>query len=234
MCKRKLLLVSSIFLPIATATAVVLWMQQRRAVALRDDPIFDQIRKVVGIEPVPEVRDPKTGFLVGGRNSTDLLRTLTEINGRSIADLERDMRPGALSTAGFLGQDESLIEVLVEDNRYVVDELGLTHQELAWHLRLLGYLPNKESGFLYKGRRFRSEYVGYLGSQQSPFEDGTETNNETTIYNLDNGKEMWFSMLVPDMIERYGFYEGKGTKYRVDPREIVEVLDFLKDGQQAR
>jgi hypothetical protein len=29
------------------------------------------------------------------------------------------------------------------------------------------------------------------------------------------------------MVERYGFYEGKGTRFRVDPRAIVEVLDFL-------
>ena len=34
--------------------------------------------------------------------------------------------------------------------------------------------------------------------------------------------------VVPDMIERYGFYEGKGTPYRVDPKKIVEVFDFLK------
>jgi hypothetical protein len=30
------------------------------------------------------------------------------------------------------------------------------------------------------------------------------------------------------MVERYGFYEGKGTPYRVEPKQIVEVLDFLK------
>jgi hypothetical protein len=30
------------------------------------------------------------------------------------------------------------------------------------------------------------------------------------------------------MVERYGFYEGKGTTYRVDPRKVVEVFDFIK------
>ena len=30
------------------------------------------------------------------------------------------------------------------------------------------------------------------------------------------------------MVERYGFYEGRGTSYRVDPREIVRVLTFLR------
>src|SRR5262249_35493691 len=36
------------------------------------------------------------------------------------------------------------------------------------------------------------------------------------------------ALLVPYMIERYGFYEGKGTSYRVEPRQVVEVFDFLK------
>jgi len=30
------------------------------------------------------------------------------------------------------------------------------------------------------------------------------------------------------MIERYGFYEGKGTSYRVEPKQVVELFDFLK------
>ena len=45
--------------------------------------------------------------------------------------------------------------------------------------------------------------------------------------NLDNGKQIRYSLLVPHMIERYGFYEGKGTPYRVEPRQVVEVFDFL-------
>jgi hypothetical protein len=37
-----------------------------------------------------------------------------------------------------------------------------------------------------------------------------------------------FRELTATMIERYGFYEGKGTSFRVGPRHIVEVLDFIK------
>ena len=44
---------------------------------------------------------------------------------------------------------------------------------------------------------------------------------------MDNGKTLKFSPLVPMMVERYGFYEGHGTSYRVDPRDIVKVLTFL-------
>jgi hypothetical protein len=61
----------------------------------------------------------------------------------------------------------------------------------------------------------------------SPFKDGTKTNKSASVQNLDNGKKLEMSLLVPDMIERYGFYEGEGTPYRVDPRQAVAVLGFL-------
>lgn len=115
----------------------------------------------IGVKLVQAEKESKTGFVVGGKNPTALIKGLMEINGRTIAALETDMRPGAESDVGsekgFLGPDERLLVVLAEDNRYVVDELGLTHQELARHLHVLAGIgstfSNKE--FLYHGRRFK-------------------------------------------------------------------------------
>ena len=45
---------------------------------------------------------------------------------------------------------------------------------------------------------------------------------------LSDGKELKYSLLVPHMIERYGFYEGKGTPYRVEPKAIIDFLDLKK------
>ena len=84
-----------------------------------------------------------------------------------------------------------------------------------------------EEEFLYHGRRFQVAVRYCRGYQDSPFHDGTRANSEVTIRNLTNGKTLEYSLLVPDMIERYGFYEGRGTPYRVDPKEILAVFNFL-------
>jgi hypothetical protein len=198
-----------------------------------------ELKDHTGVKPealelkwVEPKKDPKTGFVVGGKNPTALVRKLTHVNGKTIAELERSMRPGALSRAGFLGKDEKLLDVLAADNEYVVDKLGLTHQELARHLHVLaalGTVRPKEAPppFRYHGRRFRVTVLNWKGFQESPFADGTSTNRDAVVHNLDNGKRLRYSLLVPDMIERYGFYEGKGTSYRVEPKEALEVLDFL-------
>jgi hypothetical protein len=46
---------------------------------------------------------------------------------------------------------------------------------------------------------------------------------------VSNAKKLGYALLVPYMIERYGFYEGNGTSYRVDPRKVVEVFDFIAE-----
>lgn len=179
------------------------------------------------VEPVLVKADPKSGFSVGGKNETKLIQGLDELNGRSIVDLEKDMRPGALSEVGsdegFLGADESLLDVLVADNQYVVDDLGLTHQQLAKHMHAFGSIgfwqaQHQESGteFVYSGRRFRVAVESSRGFQLSPFVDETKSNSDITVHNLDNGKTLKYALLVPYMIERYGFYEGRGTSYRVE------------------
>jgi hypothetical protein len=205
----------------------------------------------LGVKFVSEKRDAKTGFIVAGKNPTSLIKALHEINGRSIADLEKDMRPGAKSDVGsdkgFLGGDEALLAVMAADNGHVVDELGLTHQELARHLRVVAAIGLKRltiaqkakkalgaEPFTYQGRKFTVSFQFYRGDQPSPFNDGTKTDTDVTLTNVDSGKVLNYSLLVPDMIERYGFYEGTGTPYRVAPRDIIAVLDFLKPNDRAR
>jgi hypothetical protein len=206
------------------------------APALGQRPPEDYARvdpKQLGATLVEPRKDPATGFVVGGKNSTALVARLTEIAGQPVRELEEAMRPGGLSTAGFLGKKERLLDVLAADNRTVVEELGLTHQQLARPLLVLGAVAARDAvqapkEVTYEGKRFRMKAIVFKATVNSPFEDGTKTNCEVMVENLGSGKKLTYSLLVPEMIERYGFYEGKGTRFRVDPRAIVEVFDFLQ------
>jgi hypothetical protein len=227
-------------LPVWYIVALLFLSSYSRA-AVGQEPKAEKEFKAVplaelGVVLVRPEKDPRTGFVVGGKNTTALIRGLKEIHERSIADLEADMRPSKISKKGFLGANENLLDVLAADNDYVLGTLGLTHQELAKPLLVVAaigkkYVAPKEGegfAFRYHGRRMRVALEVFRGTVLSPFEDGTRTNSVATIENLDTGKKLKYSLLVPMMVERYGFYEGKGTPYRVDPREIIAVFDFLK------
>lgn len=188
----------------------------------------------LGIKMVLPTKDAKTGFVVAGKNATKLIRGLTAINGQPIAKLEAMMRPKKLSFSGFLDEDEKLLDVLAADNEFVVGTLGRTHQELARPLLVAGAVGLKSGKinewvpFRYHGGRYRVKVICFRGYQESPFRDGTKTNCNATVENLSTRKTLEYSLLVPLMIERYGFYEGPNVPYRVEPRRIAEVFDFLK------
>jgi hypothetical protein len=204
----------------------------------------------IGVIPVNPTKDAKTGFVVGGKNATVLVRKLSELNGRSIADLEHDMQPGAGagkkpmgegkerfygSTKGFLGKGELLLDVLAMDNEFVVDKLGLTHQDMARPLLVAAAIGMKRrfdkqpTGFRYHGSDYRIVIISYKGEQFSPFYDQTFTTCDAKLENVTNKAKLDFSLLVPQMIERYGFYEGKGTPYRVEPADVLRVFPHLKE-----
>lgn len=58
---------------------------------------------------------------------------LKKINKLNISMIEERARPNAWSSVGFIGKDDSLLDVLQKDWK-IVDALGTTHVELADHL----------------------------------------------------------------------------------------------------
>jgi hypothetical protein len=114
----------------------------------------------------------------------DGLRTIT---GRTLAEITSLGRPGALSTSGFLAEDEMVLSVLKADNR-LVGRLRCTHPQLArplfhiWNLILfdcdLGHWnrdrhtwENAEA-VIYGRKRVLVKAELTKGGQRSIFDDG--------------------------------------------------------------
>jgi len=178
---------------------------------------------------VTSYTEAESGFIIAGKNSSEVIRNLKTLNQRPIAELEKVMRPGGSSESGFLGEAESLLEVLVADNDTVTQKLKLSHAQLARPLLVIGnyaarHASTKPIAVSYGKEVFQVNSALSRGFQDSPFEDETKTNATILITNLRTGQKLSYSLLVPHMIERYGFYEGKGTPYRVDPLKIAQVL----------
>lgn len=166
-------------------------------------------------------------FVAKEVNSNETIAALKDINGVSIADLEAFMRPGADSQAGFLGKDESLLQLLVNDNTCVLEKLKTTHQELAdriFNFREKNPFDHGTQKINYQGIPYEVKYARTKGWQDSPFKDGTKGSEEITIKNLQNGASISFGELNLNMAYRYGFYEGKNLAYRLDPVMINKVF----------
>lgn len=180
--------------------------------------------EALGINRFEIITEP-SGFRIGGTNDEKLILGLRELAGQSIAKLEMRMRPNQDSMVGFLGREESLLKVLASDNALVRGN-DLTHQKLAFPLLYARELYTQGYGndFELNGEHFHIDMIEYRGMQFSPFDDKTGTNKDMTITNVDTGASLQCSGLLPDMIIRYGFYEGKQSSYRLEPNAVMKVF----------
>lgn len=122
-----------------------------------------------------------------GLHAEDELARTRMITGRSIAEVTELGRPGALSTDGFMLEDEDILSVLAGDNRLVA-RLGLKHPDLArplyyvWNMMLTDLGLNwwnmathrweNIRSFLSNGKTVMVEARDSKGGQESIFEDG--------------------------------------------------------------
>jgi len=153
------------------------------------------------------------------------------------SDLERQMRPGALSEAGFLGLNERLNDVISVDLR-TLQRLGLTFQQFADRLETLSqkahglmhghrgdnYWKIVEKGLLVE-KKYRISWNTYMGYQKCPFGCAENADTDYTIVNVETGESVFFSGLHIHLIREHQFFEGH-TKYRLDPETCARVLDI--------
>ncbi len=160
--------------------------------------------------------------------------TLTEAE---IERIEALMRPGRLSDDGFLGLDESLRDVIREDTE-TLKILGVTHEQVADRLEKLVLSVSKgiiSAEELVRRMRpssgFYTVELATLGHQDCPFEPVPNfqpySNSNYFVINPAD-QHFTFGGLLIHLIRQHQFFEGSGTPYRLDPKQVVEFLQIQK------
>lgn len=146
--------------------------------------------------------------------------------------IQERMAPGVVSRDGFLGTDpRPLIDILLADEGEV-NRLGLDHRYIAdrmMDLRAagatgLGAAVDVAPHFVVRVQEFR-------GSHACPFGDpGMFPISTTTVRNTRLGREVAFTDLGIHLVSSHGFYEGRGSPFRLEPAELAEVLEIRATG----
>lgn len=154
------------------------------------------------------------------------LNRTSQINNISISNLEAAMRPGSgeKSSTGFLGLDENLIDTINQDHK-TLQNLGLSPQQVSHPLfDAINAFLHKETAVEVNGNRYLITSRVYGSRQDSPFKDGTSSRLDLSLEDQQSGETLEFSSLLPEMISRYCFFEGKSVRHRLDPQQIVDFF----------
>jgi hypothetical protein len=142
--------------------------------------------------------------------------------------IQEKMAPGVITLDGFLGSDRrKLIDILLEDNE-AVKRANLTHQQIAQRMIDLRDAGMQGLGeFIDVAPHFEVRVDSVRGKLPCPFGDpGIFPKTNITVRNLQLDREVVYTDLHIHMIGSHGFYEGKGSNFRLEPKALAEILEI--------
>ena len=144
--------------------------------------------------------------------------------------IQDSMRAGVITRDGFLGTDRrKLVEILIEDDE-TVKRMGYTHEQIARRMQELRDAGVRGLGNIVAVEpHFEVKVDSVRGGLPCPFgHHGIIPKTNITVRNLEKETEITYTELNVHMIGAHGFYEGKGAALRLEPKDLVEVLEIAQ------
>ncbi|MBN2460502.1 MAG: hypothetical protein JXB60_02750 [Candidatus Cloacimonetes bacterium] len=140
--------------------------------------------------------------------------------------IHNNMKAGYLTVEGFLGKDDRHFHDIIREDHAVLQKISISAVQLAERME---YFTGKAfeiyDGAIIIDEKFRVEYKSYRGKIICPFaHPGVFRKGEIFFKNLENGIELCWTPLNIHMIAEHGFFEGKGSKHRLDPVILKQAL----------
>jgi hypothetical protein len=144
-----------------------------------------------------------------------------------LRSIQEKMQPGVITRDGFLGSDSrNLIDILEEDDA-AVKRMNLEHKTIAERMIELRDAGMRGLGdYISVDPHFEVRVDSARGKLPCPFGDpGVFPKTNTTVRNLNLGREVTYTDINIHLILVHGFYEGRGAAFRLEPSDLVEILE---------
>lgn len=141
-------------------------------------------------------------------------------------EIQKRLEPGVITLDGFLGHDTRHYHEIIEEDKAMIEKLGTTCQEIADKMQCFTDMAFEcYDSALIVDDEYSVEYVSERGKIISPFpEKGTFPKGEIFFKNLKNQIEVKWTPLNIHLIGKYCFFEGKGSKHRIEPIKVYAAI----------
>lgn len=146
-------------------------------------------------------------------------------NPKEIKIMQR-MQPGIITLGGFLGKDKRTLNEIVEDDARIINALEITPEEIANRMQ---YFTDKswdafsqdlviDDIYLVETEVVRGKLpcpYGHVGIYRKAITKLTNTRQNISV--------SWTTLNI-HLIRAHGFFEGKGSGFRLEPVELVKAI----------
>jgi len=140
--------------------------------------------------------------------------------------LDRMLRSSKLAAGGFMGDDSRSLAEIIDTDAAELSRLHYTAEQVASRMKsitdtakagLENWVPIEDN--------CRAVVAEARGFSICPWpHSGRYVKRVTTVERLDSGATVRWSDLNIHLIAEHGFFEGKGSAFRIEPDELVAVI----------
>jgi hypothetical protein len=140
--------------------------------------------------------------------------------------LEELLRSGKLVAGGFMANDDRSLEEVIAADTKVIQKAGLTNKQVAEKMQEITALAAPRLGQWVKiDENLSASVEDFRGGIVCPWPHaGTFTKRITWVKTKDTERLFFWTDLNTHLIEEHNFYEGKGSSFRIEPADIIEIL----------
>jgi len=146
------------------------------------------------------------------------------------ANLEDRLKPSIFSGGGFLGHDDRPINEIIADDLKALEEETINKNDLEKLLEKA--FKQVKQGWGQKIQLSENLYGTFYESKgkiPSPFRgDGVFEKGEARIIHQKEDQELIITDLSLNLIKKHDFFQGKGSRYRINPVQAYYILQEMK------
>jgi len=147
-------------------------------------------------------------------------------NSPQLEKLEQVLRSSKLVAGGFMGTDTRSLTEIIDADAATLAKLRFTPEQLAARMNQITRAATRGLGTTVKiNGKIRAMVIEAKGFIVCPWpHPGNFHKTVTAIKLIDSARTYRWSDLNIHLIEKHGFFEGKGSPYRIDPEWIIELI----------
>jgi len=141
-------------------------------------------------------------------------------------ELIRSLGPSKFSAQGFLGHDTRPVDEIISADQRKLDRLEISINTLVDGLKSI-YRQAREAygGEIQITPGVFATFYESRGRVPSPFKtDGVFEKGEAVVREKETGQNIIITELGIALIERHHFFQGLGSRYRIEPEVAVRLL----------
>ena len=143
--------------------------------------------------------------------------------------LEGRLGASKFSGDGFLGTDHRPVDAIIADDLRTLERLGISLESLLAVLKDAFAQARAALGGDVELRPYVTAMAHEsMGRIPSPFRgDGIFEKGDVVVSNSLTGESLILTSLGLSMIEKHGFFQGRGSRYRIDPERAASLFGLI-------